>query len=113
MRTAVVALGLLTVAGACALPTARTAAVDPELGPNRTAFAADGISVIVTRNGSQAEVVILSGRTLSREEATTIASKAAREATRCRGATAQSTRLSPSENTVRLRLSECAGGSRT
>jgi hypothetical protein len=81
---------------------------DDGLGPGKTAFATDGMTIVVTRRASNlADVTIVSGVTLSRELAEAIAAQAAREATRCGSVRPRLTRLTPSEGDVRVALDRC------
>ncbi|APX89621.1 hypothetical protein BV394_07750 [Brevirhabdus pacifica] len=105
MRRAI-PMGLALLLGACQMQGADTS----DLGPNRTAFAAEGMTVWVTRNATTADVTIVSGMTLTPAQAEIIARQAAAEATRCTGIQPTSTKVTSVEGTVRVALSNCPGG---
>lgn len=106
MMRRLIPLGLALLTAACQMQGADTGS----LGPNRTAFAAEGMTVWVTRNASTADVTIVSGMTLTPDQARRIARQAASEATRCTGITPTSTKVTSVEGTVRVALSNCPGG---
>lgn len=106
MMRRVIPLGLALFTAACQMQGGETAS----LGPNRTAFAAEGMTVWVTRHATTADVTIVSGMTLTQPQAERIARQAAAEATRCTGITPTSTKLTSVEGTVQVALSNCPGG---